>query len=163
MGESASVAGLNDAEEAAERERLCGNDQFKCGNYCAAIKYYNKSLSLDPDVAATYANRALCHLKMRDWNAAKSDCTEAIKVDCGYAKAFYRRALAFEGLGDLRGALKDLQVAIKVLPDDAELLEKLKVIKRKLRVAFVKEASPLLPFVTEFFITCTPNYTMKLY
>ncbi|EFJ14301.1 hypothetical protein SELMODRAFT_423718 [Selaginella moellendorffii] len=51
------------------------------------------------------------------------------------------KALAFEGLGDLRGALKDLQVAIKVLPDDAKLLEKLKVIKRKLRVAFVKEVS----------------------
>ncbi|XP_024525713.1 sperm-associated antigen 1 [Selaginella moellendorffii] len=131
----------NDAREEANKQRTIGNEHFKSQDYCAAIKCYNRSLSLDPGVAATFANRALCYLKMRDWNTAISDCSEAITIDCGYAKAYYRRALAFEGLGDLRGALKDLQAALKLQPDDSEIGEKLRTIKRKLRVSFVKESS----------------------
>ncbi|EFJ37509.1 hypothetical protein SELMODRAFT_7420, partial [Selaginella moellendorffii] len=95
--------------EEANKQRTIGNEHFKSQDYCAAIKCYSRSLSLDHGIAATFANRALCYLKMRDWNTAISDCSEAITIDCGYAKAYYRRALAFEGLGDLRGALKDLQ------------------------------------------------------
>ena len=48
----------------AEEQRMRGNKLFSDGKYKAAIDLYSKSLQLDSSIAATYTNRALCHLKV---------------------------------------------------------------------------------------------------
>ena len=48
----------------AEEQRMRGNKLFSDGQYKAAIDLYSKSLQLDSSIAATYTNRALCHLKV---------------------------------------------------------------------------------------------------
>lgn len=48
----------------AVQERLRGNEYFKSRQYVEAIDCYSESLELDRTVAATYTNRALCHLRV---------------------------------------------------------------------------------------------------
>lgn len=42
--------------------------------------------------------RAICFLKLNQYEEAKQDCDSALQLDPANKKAFYRRALAFKGL-----------------------------------------------------------------
>ena len=43
----------------------------------------------NPHVATHYTNRALCHIKLRQWNLAVKDCQKAIQIDPALIKAHF--------------------------------------------------------------------------
>ena len=43
----------------ANREKEKGNEAFQSGNYSEALKYYCRSIELNPQVTAVYNNRAI--------------------------------------------------------------------------------------------------------
>ena len=51
---------------------------FKAGDHEEAIAYYSRSIKLFPDPAA-FNNRALVHIKMKQYEQAVSDCKETLK------------------------------------------------------------------------------------
>uniref|UniRef100_A0A8C6IAH1 Mitochondrial import receptor subunit TOM34 n=1 Tax=Mus spicilegus TaxID=10103 RepID=A0A8C6IAH1_MUSSI len=75
-----------------------GNDLVKKGNHKKAIEKYSESLLCSSLESATYSNRALCHLVLKQYKEAVKDCTEALKLDGKNVKAFYRRAQAYKAL-----------------------------------------------------------------
>lgn len=55
--------------EATERER--GNDEYKAGNYTAAIKCYTKCLGMKPMNYTAFSNRAMAYLKTKEYSRAE--------------------------------------------------------------------------------------------
>ena len=73
--------------EATERER--GNQEFKTGNYTAAIKCYTKCLGMKPKNYTAFSNRAMAYLKTKEYSRAEVSyfnisllliCTELVNM-----------------------------------------------------------------------------------
>ena len=76
-------------------------------------------------------NHALVHLRRGDWDAAAAACDLVLEIApeiaprsrLARAKALYRRSVARANLGDMAGALGDLNLAQSLAPDDAEVIK----------------------------------------
>ncbi|KAK2489637.1 hypothetical protein MC885_000311 [Smutsia gigantea] len=105
--------------EDVERARVLkeeGNELVKKGNHKEAVKKYSESLSLSDLESATYSNRALCYLVLKQYKEAVKDCTEALKLDGKNVKAFYRRAQAYKALKDYKSSLADISSLLHIEP-----------------------------------------------
>lgn len=82
---------LSDSELKNIGNRLCS----LC-RYDDAIIYYGHAISKNPNVAIYYSNRALCYLKLQQWNQTICDCRRALELEPNLIKAhfFYGQALA---------------------------------------------------------------------
>ncbi|TYJ11782.1 hypothetical protein E1A91_A11G300000v1 [Gossypium mustelinum] len=85
----------------AASEKELGNEYFKQKKFKEAIDCYSRSIALSP-TAVAYANRAMAYLKIRKFQEAEDDCTEALNLDDRYIKAYSRRATARKELGKLK-------------------------------------------------------------
>ena len=56
--------------------------------------HYSKALELDSSMAAAHSNRALVRLKLGDAAGAEADCSHALLLQPGNAKALLRRGAA---------------------------------------------------------------------
>ncbi|XP_026351418.2 sperm-associated antigen 1 isoform X2 [Ursus arctos] len=97
-----------------------GNQCVKDKNYKGALSKYSECLKMNNKECAIYTNRALCYLKLGQFEEAKQDCDQALQMDSGNVKAHYRRALAHKGLKDYQKSLNDLN---KVLLLDSSIVE----------------------------------------
>ncbi|XP_077024154.1 mitochondrial import receptor subunit TOM34 [Tamandua tetradactyla] len=93
-----------------------GNALVKKGNHKKAIEKYSESLSFSNLESATYTNRALCHLVLKQYKEAVKDCTDALKLDGKNVKAFYRRAQAYKALKDYKSSLADISSLLQIEP-----------------------------------------------
>ncbi|XP_037668061.1 mitochondrial import receptor subunit TOM34 isoform X1 [Choloepus didactylus] len=93
-----------------------GNELVKKGNHKKAIEKYSESLSFNNLESATYTNRALCHLVLKQYKEAVRDCTDALKLDGKNVKAFYRRAQAYKALKDYKCSLADISSLLQIEP-----------------------------------------------
>ena len=66
-----------------------GNKQFIKGNYKEAIELYSKAIEKSTNTAIFYTNRALCYMKIAQWNICIEDCKRAIDCDCRSVKAYF--------------------------------------------------------------------------
>ncbi|KAM5220762.1 mitochondrial import receptor subunit TOM34 [Hipposideros larvatus] len=102
-----------------ERARVLkeeGNELVKKGNHKKAIEKYSESLSFSNLESATYSNRALCYLVLKQYKEAVKDCTEALKLDGKNVKAFYRRAQAYKALKDYKSSFADINSLLQIEP-----------------------------------------------
>lgn len=109
------VASQVDAE-AVERER--GNDEFKAGNFNAAVKLYTKCLGMKVRNFVAFSNRAMAYLKLKEFLKAEADCTCALNINPEHVKSLSRRATARNALGKHRAAVADLIVAEGIEPSN---------------------------------------------
>jgi len=104
-----------------------GNDCFKTQAYDKAIEVYTNALTLDPPNKALnaklYFNRALARSKIKELDIDKSeqrdrlvknDCNQAISLDEKYIKAYRRRALVSQNLGEHDEAVRDFEMIFKL-------------------------------------------------
>ncbi|KAB1202103.1 RNA polymerase II-associated protein 3 [Morella rubra] len=99
---------------------LKGNECFKKKNFKEAIECYSRSIALSP-TAVAYANRAMAYLKIRRFQEAEEDCTEALNLDDRYIKAYSRRATARKELGKYKGCFEDAEFALRLEPQNQEV------------------------------------------
>ncbi|XP_032982627.1 sperm-associated antigen 1 isoform X1 [Rhinolophus ferrumequinum] len=97
-----------------------GNQCVKDRNYKDALSKYSECLKINNKECAIYTNRALCYLKLCQFEEAKQDCDLALQIDNRNVKACYRRALAHKGLKNYEKSLNDLN---KVLLLDSSIVE----------------------------------------
>nr|XP_012636062.1 mitochondrial import receptor subunit TOM34 isoform X2 [Microcebus murinus] len=103
----------------AERARVLkeeGNELVKKGNHKKAVEKYTESLLYSNQESATYSNRALCYLALKQYREAVKDCTEALKLDGRNVKAFYRRAQAYKALKDYKSSFADINNLLQIEP-----------------------------------------------
>lgn len=85
-------------------------------DYQDAIECYTKSLFLDPQSAATYCNRALAHLHLKEYTRVLDDANEALALNPDYLKAYHRRGKAYVALNKLELAIRDFQYILEKEP-----------------------------------------------
>ncbi|CAI9103531.1 OLC1v1002031C1 [Oldenlandia corymbosa var. corymbosa] len=124
----------------ANSEKELGNDFFKKKNYNEAIDCYSRSIALSP-TAVAYANRAMAYIKLRRFQEAESDCSEALNLDDQYTKAYSRRSTARKELGKLKESLEDVDFALKLEPQSQELKKQYTEVKTLLEKDVVNKLS----------------------
>jgi tetratricopeptide (TPR) repeat protein len=60
-----------------------------------AVAEYSKAISLEPDNAESYHERALCYAYLGDYECAVDDHTKAIQLEPDYPEAYAFRAAAY--------------------------------------------------------------------
>ena len=138
-----------------------GNKAFKAGDVSVALDKYQKGLRYlneDPDLekepadtkqkmdalrAALNSNAALMNNKLEAWDEAVRAATNALDVgvlsDKDKAKALYRRGFAYVRLKDEEAAVKDLEEAKKVAPEDKAVIAELASVKKAAAERLAKE------------------------
>jgi tetratricopeptide (TPR) repeat protein len=115
-----------------EQARNEGNDLFKSNDFKAAVHAYstaidaaqpfkqgeqfNLSPTLIEALAAAYANRAECYLRLKDFDHVKLDCEAALMLKPAYSKALFRKAKALFAQGSLQEAMVDITRCIQIDP-----------------------------------------------
>lgn len=80
---------------------------MKSKDYKDAIDCYSKSIALFPDDPATYSNKALAHLYLKEFARVIEDADKAIKMKPDYIKAYHRRGKAYVAVNKIDLAIKD--------------------------------------------------------
>ncbi|KAG2321491.1 hypothetical protein Bca52824_014704 [Brassica carinata] len=108
------VTGAASAMAAKQAERLKedGNSCFKKERFGAAIDAYTEAITLSPKVPVYWTNRALCHMKRKDWTRVEEDCRKAVQLDHNSVKAHYMLGLALLQREDYADGVKALQRAL---------------------------------------------------
>ncbi|CAH8566737.1 unnamed protein product [Heterobilharzia americana] len=127
-----SCSSETDEEQEDERRiqlskeaRELGNVRFKEGRLDEAIEQYTMAIRLAPEDPIPYTNRAFAYIKTERFASAETDCTAALKLDKTSVKALFRRALARKGLGQISGAIEDLEELLKINSDNKSALSEL--------------------------------------
>ncbi|KAB2006000.1 hypothetical protein ES319_D11G310200v1 [Gossypium barbadense] len=104
----------------AASEKELGNEYFKQKKFKEAIDCYSRSIALSP-TAVAYANRAMAYLKIRKFQEAEDDCSEALNLDDRYIKAYSRRATARKELGKLKESIEDAEFGLRLEPNNQDM------------------------------------------
>lgn len=100
----------------AEEKKNEGNDQYKAQNYQAALRLYSDAISLCPNAAAFYGNRAACHMMLFDHKAALQDSRHAISLDDKFEKGYVRIAKSSLAMGDVVAAEQAINRLLEIDP-----------------------------------------------
>ncbi|KAL1341399.1 uncharacterized protein LOC107465191 isoform X1 [Arachis duranensis] len=104
----------------AVSEKDLGNEYFKQKKYKEAIDCYSRSIAFSP-TAVAYANRAMAYIKLRRFQEAEDDCTEALNLDDRYIKAYSRRATSRKELAKFKESMEDAEFALRLEPNNQEI------------------------------------------
>ncbi|WOK94546.1 E3 ubiquitin-protein ligase [Canna indica] len=96
----------------AELLKQDGNTYFKKERLGAAIDAYTEAITLCPDVAVYWTNRALCYMRRKEWNKVEEDCKKALQLDSHSVKAHYMLGHALLERQDYAGGIKELEKAL---------------------------------------------------
>ncbi|NXC71061.1 TOM34 protein, partial [Anhinga anhinga] len=128
-GESWAGHGALQLRRRAQTLKEEGNELVKKGNHKEAVEKYSESLKLNQE-CATYTNRALCYLTLKQYKEAVQDCTDALRLDPKNVKALYRRALALKELKDYKSSTADVKSLLKIEPKNTAALRLLQELNR---------------------------------
>ncbi|XP_028791409.1 RNA polymerase II-associated protein 3 isoform X3 [Neltuma alba] len=127
----------------AASEKELGNEYFKQKKFKEAIDCYSRSIAFSP-TAVAYANKAMAFIKIRRFQQAEDDCTEALNLDDRYIKAYSRRATARKELGKLKEAMEDAEFALRLEPENQEIKKQYADIKSLYENEILQKASGAL-------------------
>ncbi|KAI3445421.1 hypothetical protein Pfo_002086 [Paulownia fortunei] len=127
----------------ANSEKELGNEFFKQKKFIEAIDCYSRSIALSP-TAVAYANRAMAYIKIKRFQEAENDCTEALNLDDRYIKAYSRRSTARKELGKLKESIDDAEFALRLEPQNQEIKKQYAECKSLLGKEILKKASGAL-------------------
>jgi tetratricopeptide (TPR) repeat protein len=131
----AAIGGENDLKfqdvctQALETEFLNGRDRagtyvnrgvlrLRRGSYAEATSDFNEAVHLKPDMGEAYVNRAAAAIGQRRYAEGLPDINKALALGVQEPeKAYYNRALAYEGLDDAKSAYFDYRKALEISPD----------------------------------------------
>lgn len=122
---------LKDAEQRKQR----GNMLVKQARWVDAVEQYREALHelhfLPPNAetarerevlaANCHLNSALCHLNLEEYSTVVEECTKVLEIDANSVKAHFRRARAFGELHEFEQAFEDVEAALVVEPESADL------------------------------------------
>ncbi|KAJ6576827.1 thioredoxin-like protein [Mycena sp. CBHHK59/15] len=122
--------------EEAEAAKVAGNAFYKDGRYAEAIEKYTAAISIAPNSAALYGNRAIAYLKSMPPNSdlALADAQKATEVEPKWGKGYFRLGEALEALDKDDESAKAFEKAVEFSQGLAqtEAKKKLEEVKKKL-------------------------------
>ncbi|XP_059381209.1 E3 ubiquitin-protein ligase CHIP [Carassius carassius] len=88
-----------------------GNRMFLSRKYQEAATCYSKAINRNPSVAVYYTNRALCYVKLQQYDKALADCKHALELDSQSVKAHFFLGQSQLELENYEEAIGNLQRA----------------------------------------------------
>eukprot|EP00903_Cladosiphon_okamuranus_P017674 g16275.t1 len=134
----------NGGSQGAVGLKESGNKAFAKGDLGEAHRLYSAALEQCGGATSTettnlrvtvLTNRAMVLFKQGKAEACVADCTSALEADPGRVKAYFRRALAREQLGEDGDALRDAKRALELEPGNKEAVRAARRIKDKVAKA----------------------------
>ena len=138
LAEACSDAAIR-GESAAEYEELCTtaleseflNTRDRAGTYInrgvfklrraqydMAVRDFDLAIRLKPDVGEAYVNRGAAFIGQKRYAESLPQINKGLELGVEEpAKAYYNRALAYEGLEDAKSAYFDYQKALELRPE----------------------------------------------
>jgi serine/threonine-protein kinase len=117
-------AALDQGHETWLVHAALGQAAQKRGAHTEAIDHFDKALALTTGAISVYYQRAQAHVALNDFAAARAGLDEAIRLlgdrHDAYPSLFHLRAHVLLQFEDAQGALRDLDVAVRVDPGNAE-------------------------------------------
>jgi len=92
----------------------------KKGEHEKAIKHYDKTISINPQIAAAYTGRGIAKDTLGKHEDAIVDYDQAIRINPRDTHAYYNRGIAKSKLGRHKEALADYDQAIHINPQNAD-------------------------------------------
>ena len=91
--------------------------KLRRGSYVDATRDFDNAVRIKPDLGEAYVNRGAASLGMHHFAESLTDINKGIELGIKEpAKAYYNRALAYEGLDDAKSAYFDYQKALEINP-----------------------------------------------
>jgi tetratricopeptide (TPR) repeat protein len=84
--------------------------------FAQAVPLFDQAIQLDSGFALAYNARCYSFLRLRQYDRAIEDCSEAIKLDASYANAYQNRGVARHFQGDRAGSNDDIKRAAELQP-----------------------------------------------
>lgn len=72
-----------------------GLDALFEGNYELALHYFNKALSIDPNLVGVIYNRGNLYSALHEWDKAIADYNLAIELNPQYYEAYIHRGIVY--------------------------------------------------------------------
>ncbi len=86
-------------------------------DYDRAIADFNRAISIDPKMGESWVNLGAVEIGMKRYKDGVSDISKGLELGIQEpAKAYYNRALGYEGLDDETSAYKDYEQAVVLEP-----------------------------------------------
>ena len=86
--------------------------------YASAQFDFNRAIETKPNLGEAYVNRGAAAVGAKRYADGLADLNKAIELGIDEPeKAYYNRALAFEGLDDMKSAYLDYKKALELKPD----------------------------------------------
>ena len=86
--------------------------------YASAQFDFNRAIETKPNLGEAYVNRGAAAVGAKRYADGLADLNKALELGVDEPeKAYYNRALAFEGLDDLKAAYFDYKKAVELKPD----------------------------------------------
>lgn len=129
---------MTSSQQVAQSQKLKeeGNKYFSKRCYKEASELYSKAIEKCPSIAAYVTNRALCALKLQQWQAAIDDCRRALELDPQSVKAHFYMGQAMSEQGQFDEALVHLKRADELAKELNEnygddIAKSVRLVKRK--------------------------------
>ncbi|GAP87757.1 putative small glutamine-rich tetratricopeptide repeat-containing protein A [Rosellinia necatrix] len=131
-----------------DRMKEDGNTEYKAGRWQSAFDKYTSALDVDPLNRGTNSkllqNRALCRLKLRDYDGAIADCERAISLDNTYMKARKTKANALGQAEKWEAAVQEWKKIQELDPEDRTILKEIRKAELELKKSQRKDYYKIL-------------------
>ena len=78
------------------------------------MQAFTQAIQMDPTLALALNARGYARLRLRRYQDAVDDCSQAIRLNPAYANAYLNRSVAKRALGDIAGAREDQRHAAEL-------------------------------------------------
>lgn len=131
-----------------DRMKEEGNAEYKSGRWDSAISKYTAALEIDPSNKGINSkilqNRALCRIKLKQYEDAISDCDRAISMDPNYLKARKTKANALGQAERWEDAVREWKSIQEIEPEDRGIAKEIRRAELELKKAQRKDYYKIL-------------------
>ncbi|KAI1813937.1 TPR-like protein [Poronia punctata] len=131
-----------------DRMKEEGNAEYKAGRWQAAFNKYTSALEVDPANRGTNSkllqNRALCRLKLKQYDEAVADCERAISLDPTYTKARKTKANALGQAEKWEDAVREWKKIQELDPEDRTIAKEIRKAELELKKSQRKDYYKIL-------------------
>lgn len=92
--------------------------KLRRASFTDATRDFDQAVRIQPDMGEAYVNRGAASIGQRRYAESLPDINRGLELGVTEpAKAYYNRALAYEGLEDAKAAYFDYQKAVEIAPE----------------------------------------------
>ena len=134
---------------AIESKKQEGNALFTTeGKAAEAVEKYTEAMAIDPTntayAAVLLSNRAAAHIKLKQWDAAISDCDKSLEYKADNVKVLLRRSQCRRERKEWEDCVRDIEAALKLESDSDDIKRQLRDAKLELKKSKRKDYYAIL-------------------